>query len=204
MKKIMPIQTSTRPETKNFLTSSNIQTGNAVALNSAGQLVIADRTIKDASHVVGFATKAHTGGTVVTMPTQVGGTLANAGWSFPNIGKPVYLDTAGSLTQDTSSFPDTSYLVQVGVALGANQISINIHAPLLLRAIQDEDLALASGVVFKEFTHKDRSKEMQSGKLIQFDGDGNTITTIDDVNVPAEGGTLLTTNSQLICVDYGG
>lgn len=206
VKKVLPLQAGTRPETKNFLTSAVIAVGQAVAMNPAGQLVVADRTSKDTSYVVGFATKASIGGSIVTIPTQVGGNLAAAGWNFTQIGKPVYLDTAGNLVQVTSGFPEESYLVEVGLVLGANQIMVRPQPPKLLKAISDEQLALASKVVFQELAKKatlDPNKSRLTGKLIQFTDD-STIATIDDVNRPAEGGTLLTNNSMLGCVDYGG
>ena len=203
IKKVLPLQASTRPETKNFVTAAAISVGDAVALDGGGQLVRADRTIKSRSYVVGFAAKASTGGTVITLPVQVGGILASPDWAFSQLGQPVYLDINGGVVQNTTPFPDTSYLVEVGIAIGANQLSVRPQPPKLLKAINDEQLALASGAVFKQFIQKDNSKTLEDNKLTYIT-DGNTLTTRDDVDLPAEGGTLLTTNSELICVDYGG
>jgi hypothetical protein len=203
IKKVLPLQASTRPETKNFVTAAAIAVGDAVALDSGGQLVKADRTVKTKSHVVGFAVKTTVGGTIVTVPVQIAGILSSPAWAFSHLGQPVFLDINGGVVQNTTGFPDTSYLVQVGVAIGSNQISVQPQPPRSLRAIQDEQLALASGAVFKQFIQKDQTKVLEEGKLTTITG-GNTITTLDDVNLPTEGGTLLTTNSQLICVDYGG
>lgn len=203
IKKVLPLQASTRPETKNFVTAAVLAVGDAVALDSGGQIVRADRTAKNTSHVIGFAVKATTGGTIVTVPVQIGGILASPAWSFSHLGQPVFLDINGGVVQNTTGFPDTSYLVEVGIAVGANQINVRLQPPRLLKAIADEQLALASGVVFKQFIQKDQTKELNDNKLTYVTG-GNTLTTRDDVDLPAEGGTLLTTNSQLVCVDYGG
>lgn len=203
IKKVLPLQASTRPETKNFVTSAILNVGDAVALNSAGQLVRADHTAKATSHAVGFATKAHSGGTVITIPVQFGGIISSNSWNFTQQGQPVYLNTNGGVTQNTSSFPETSFLVELGIAVGHNQIAVRPQSPRLLKAIQDEQLALSSGAVFKQFLQRDQSKTLEEGKLTTITG-GNTITTLDDVHLPTEGGTLLTTNSELICVDYGG
>lgn len=202
-KKVLPLQASTRPETKNFVTAAAISTGDAVALDGGGQLVRADRTSKNTSHVVGFATKATSGGTVVTLPVQISGIWSSTAWSFADLGQPVFLDLNGGVVQETSTFPDTSYLVEVGVAVGANQINVRLQPPRLLKAIQDEQLAMASGAIFKQFIQKDQSKPLEEGKLTTV-VNGNTLTVMDDVDLPTEGGTLLTTNSLLECVDYGG
>lgn len=203
IKKVLPLQASTRTETKNFVTAAVLTVGDAVALDSGGQLTRADRTNKTTSHVVGIVTKASTGGTVVTIPVQTGGIFSSVAWSFSNLGQPVYLDINGGLVQDSSAFPNTSYLTQVGIAVGVNQISIRCEAPILLQAQEDDQLAMASGRIFKQFIQKDQSKTLEDTKL-SYVVNGNTITTKDDVNLPAEGGTLLTNNSMLECVDHGG
>ena len=207
VKKILPLQASTRPETKNFLTSSVISIGDPLAINSGGQVVPADCNAKETSHVVGFATKAHTGGTVVTTPVQVGGNLAAVGWTFTEIGQPVFLDIAGGLTQDTSAFPETAYITEVGIAIGANQIMVKPKAPVLLKVINDENLAVASKVIFSSLdkaAKRDKTKTNQTGVLVQFKADGETLETLDGVSAPAEDGVLLTNNSMLECVNYGG
>lgn len=203
IKKVLPLQASTRPETKNFVTAAEIAVGDAVALDSGGQLIRADRTLRTRSHVVGFAVKASSGGTVITLPVQIAGILSSNAWNFTQIGQLVFLDINGGVVQNIESFPDTSYLVEVGIAMGHNQINVRLQSPRLLKAIQDEQLALVSGAVFKQFIQKDNSKALEDNKLT-YVTNGNTITTRDDVNLPTEGGTLLTTNSELICVDYGG
>lgn len=203
IKKVLPLQANIRPETKNFVTAAEITAGDVVALDSGGQLVRADRTVRARAHVIGVAAKTHTGTTVVTLPVQITGVFSSNSWSFTQLGQPVFLDVEGGIVQNTSSFPDTSYLVQIGIAMGHNQIAIKTMAPRLLKAIEEERLAISSGAVFKHFIHRDTSKTLEDNKLT-YVTEGNTLTTRDDVNLPAEGGTLLTTNSELICVDYGG
>jgi len=203
IKKVLPLQASTRPETKNFVTAAVLAVGDVVALDSGGQLIRADRTNKTRSHVVGIAVNSSVGGTVVTIPVQTGGITASGSWNFANLGQPVYLDINGGVVQDTSAFPNTSYLTKVGIAIGANQIAVQPEAPILLQAQIDDELAMASGAVLKQFIQKDQSKTLEDTKL-SYVVNGNMISTRDDVDLPAEGGTLLTNNSMLECVDHGG
>jgi hypothetical protein len=90
-----------------------------------GQVNYADNTLADALTVCGITTGAVIGGAVATV--QASGSLTEPSWTW--VAGPVYLAANGNLTQ---SVPVSGVVLQVGVALSATELFIDIKTPIAL------------------------------------------------------------------------
>jgi hypothetical protein len=102
-----------------------INSAQAVALNSTGEAIIADNGAESTAIVVGFAQQSDAG----SVDVQKFGRMTNAGWSFSDIGGPVYLGAAGALIQDVSVLVTGNIAIQVGTAINATTLEIGIGTP---------------------------------------------------------------------------
>jgi len=124
----IPLNQST-VEFKNVLTSAALAIGDVVALNSSGMAVKADKSNGDLIVAVGFVMTASAGGASITIPIRNKGVMMKSGWNFVS-GKPVYLSNTGGVTQTLSSIQPTDWTVELGMAVGVNQIEVNIRQPI--------------------------------------------------------------------------
>jgi len=97
----------------------------AVALNSSGQAIIADKTTEETALVVGFAIQSADG----SVDVQKFGRMTNPAWNFTDVGGPVYLGFTGGLLQDVATFATGDIAIQVGVAISATTLEIGIGTP---------------------------------------------------------------------------
>jgi len=97
----------------------------AVALDNAGQAIVADNRDENTAIVVGFAQRID--GEFVDV--QKFGRITNATWAFVDIGGPVYLGLNGALIQDVAEIVTGSIAIQVGTAVSATTLEIGIGTP---------------------------------------------------------------------------
>jgi hypothetical protein len=124
----IPLNQSTA-EFKNVLTSAALAIGDVVAINVSGVAVKADKSNSNLVNAVGFVMVASAGSALVTIPVRNKGIIANPAWNFIS-GKPVYLSNNGAVTQTFSSIQPTDWTVELGIAIGVNQIDVNIRQPI--------------------------------------------------------------------------
>jgi hypothetical protein len=186
---------------KNFLTSSALAVGNVVALNSSGLLVKADKSNANLLNVMGVVLTASPGGSVVTIPVLNQGIAQNSSWSFIS-GSPVYLASNGNVTQDTSSFSSSDWIVELGTAIGVNQMTMGIRRAVANTATHASPYAVSSGAVYDALAGKvSLGSSITSGKLAIF----TNITTVgsaDTLTLPETPGTIMTDSSDIIGEDY--
>jgi len=132
---------------RSFLTSAVLAIGDVVALNSGGLLVKADKSNGSLLNVVGFVMTASAGGAVITIPVRNGGLVQKAGWTF-TIGLPVYLSSTGGVTQTTASFAGSDWIVELGTAIGVNQIQVGIQRAVANAATSGNQYAITAGAVY--------------------------------------------------------
>ena len=192
------------PETKNFLTSSALAIGDVVALDSSNLLVKADRSNPARLSVVGFMKSATTSGPVVSAPVQTTGIVQKAGWNFTSLGQPVFVDLNGALVQDASGFNSTDHILEVGVAVGVNQILIDIKPPISVGVQMNSRYSVTSKALFQITGNKANlsAASRTTGKLAVWT-DSTTVGSADNLTVPNETGTILTDASIIVGVDYG-
>jgi len=185
-----------------FLTSSALAVGNVVAMNNSGVLVKADKSNSALLNVVGFVMTASAGGALVSIPVRDQGIVQNASWSFVS-GKPVYLSSTGGVTQDTSSFVGSDWIVELGTAIGVNQIQINIRRAVANSATSGSMYAITAGAVFDELAGKATLSvtPATAGKLAMFE-DSTTLGSANTLSIPAESGTIITDASSVVGQDY--
>lgn len=97
----------------------------AVALNSSGQAIVADKTTEETALAVGFAIQSADG----SVDVQKFGRMTNPAWNFTDVGGPVYLGFTGGLLQDVATFATGDIAIQVGVAISATTLEIGIGTP---------------------------------------------------------------------------
>jgi len=97
----------------------------AVALNSSGEAIVADKTLEETALVVGFAIQSESG----SVDVQKFGRMTNPAWAFADIGGPVYLGLTGGLLQDVANLVTGDIAIQVGVAISATTLEIGIGTP---------------------------------------------------------------------------
>ena len=97
-----------------------------VCLNSTGQAVYADKDfLATVQQVLGLTTGAALSGTSATLIPA--GEITEPSWSLePSM--PVYLGNNGLLTQ---AVPATGAILQVGVALAATRLLIDMKMPII-------------------------------------------------------------------------
>lgn len=105
---------------KQYVASTNISGHVAVALNSLGQLIVADCTqAQHALSVLGVTTDAVT--TLNTTLVTTSGSVEHLGWTFLQ-GYPVYLGENGQLTQ---TLPPTRQFTKIlGIAVSPTIINL--------------------------------------------------------------------------------
>lgn len=92
---------------------------------SGGNLYPVDTSVSThAEQVVGVALQS-TSTVGASVSVRLGGSVNDPGWSFSE--GPVFCAASGALTQ---SPPTTGWLLQVGVALSATTVNINIEQPI--------------------------------------------------------------------------
>lgn len=79
----------------------------------------------DAGYVVGLAVTSALAGNQVSI--QSSGEIDNAGWAFTP-GTPIFLDSGGGLAERATG---TAFDQQIGVALSATRLFINLGDPIL-------------------------------------------------------------------------
>lgn len=132
---------------RTYLSSSTLSAGDVVALSPAGLLVRADKSNADLTNVVGFMIGSNVAGAVVAVPAQFTGIVQNSAWSFAT-GKPVYVNSSGGVTQITSSFGVSDWVIELGTAIGVNQIQINIRRAVARKVVpENADYAVSSNAV---------------------------------------------------------
>jgi len=189
---------------KMFLTNSALAVGDVVALDSSGTLVKADRSDPARLAVVGFMKNATTSGLAVSTPVQVTGIIQKIGWNFTSFGQPVFVDTDGTLTQDISGFNNTDHILEVGIAVGVNQVMIGIKEPISVGVQMNSRYSVTSKALFQVTNNKTNlsAAARTPGKLAVWT-DSTTIGSTDNLTVPNETGTILTDASTIVGVDYG-
>ena len=131
---------------RSYLTSSTIAIGDIVAMNSSGLVVKADKASSDSSNVLGVSLTATTAGSVSPISVQYLGIAQNAAWSFVS-GHPVYLNSSGGVVQLTTTFISTDFIVELGTAIGANQLQFGIRRPIANQVVAGEPHAVSSDAV---------------------------------------------------------
>ena len=107
--------------------AATVSGGRAVALNADGEAIHADGADDDfAWRVVGLALNGANLGNPVTIATA--GEVEEPTWSWIE-GKPVFLGSAGSLTQTP---PTSGFILVVGSAVGATRILVNVQQPIFI------------------------------------------------------------------------
>ena len=100
--------------------------GHRAVVLSAGQAVYADNTAAaHANRVIGITTGAATSGSGATI--QSAGELT--GMTGLTVDAPIYLSTAGTLTQTA---PTTGFIQQLGIALSATAMLVEIQPAIIL------------------------------------------------------------------------
>jgi hypothetical protein len=190
---------------KTFLTNSTLAVGDVVALDSSNLLVEADRSNPARLSIVGFMKSATTSGPVVSTPVQVAGIVQKAGWNFTSLGQPVFVDLNGALTQDISGFNTTDHILEVGIAVGANQIMIGIKEPISVGVQMNSRYSVTSKSLFQVTSNKTNisAAAHTPGKLAAWT-DSTTVGSVDNLTIPNETGAILTDASTIVGVDYGG
>jgi hypothetical protein len=200
----IPLNTSaTSVEYKNFLTDTALAPGDWVELTAAGKVQKANKS--SYNRIVGVAMKTVNAGSLQTTQIQVKGTVVKAGWSFGSVGQPVYIGTDGNVTQSIVGFAPTDVLIEVGLALGANQILIDMKTPILYQVSQNGALAVASSVIYAELAKKVtrdlNDAAVGTGQIAVFTLSG-ALAAAADLTLPPEGGQILTNRSTIVGVDY--
>jgi len=103
----------------------------AVAIDSTGKAILADNATEAAANVVGISLSTDTSGDGA-LQVQKTGRVTHSAWAFADIGGPVYLGTAGALLQGTESILSGQIAIQIGTAISASILEINIGTPFLM------------------------------------------------------------------------
>ena len=187
---------------RSFLTSAVLAIGDVVALNSGGLLVKADKSNGSLLNVVGFVMTASAGGAVITIPVRNGGLVQKAGWTF-TIGLPVYLSSTGGVTQTTASFAGSDWIVELGTAIGVNQIQVGIQRAVANAATSGNQYAITAGAVYDALATKPTLSltAATTGKLAMF-SDPTTLASANTLTIPVESGTIITDASNVDGTDY--
>lgn len=101
--------------------AANISSGQAVYYTSSG-INIASKSSSSTAPAIGILTESVTTGN--SGKVQLRGVYQNNGYSFSNIGKPVFLSSSGGLTQTPPNTPGEICQV-LGIAIGSDMILIN-------------------------------------------------------------------------------
>jgi hypothetical protein len=100
----------------------------AVALDGTGAAILADYSSDLTSGLVGIAIGLH----APLVDVQKFGRVINAAFAFADIGGPVYLGAGGALVQGTENITSGHVVLQVGTAIAADLLEINIGTPFLM------------------------------------------------------------------------
>lgn len=111
-------------DTIQVVLGETITTGNAVCISSSG-FMKADKDDPDKAKVVGFATASGNAGNSVSIRVSA----QQGGFTGLTAGSPIFLDTAGDITQIV---PTSGFAVRLGVALSATDILVELAQPIKL------------------------------------------------------------------------
>ena len=189
-------------EFKTLLTNSALAAGDVVALNTSGLVTKADKSNSLLLNVMGFVMSATAGGAVVSVPVRNQGIMQHAGWNF-QAGSPVYLASNGTVTQNISTWPATDYIVELGVAIGVNQIEVNIRRAVANTAAVSNPYAVTAGALYAATVVKANLSVVTptAGKLAMF-SDSSTLASANSLTIPVQAGTIITDASDVSGADY--
>lgn len=197
----IPLNQSTI-EYRNYLTSSTLAFATVVAVNEDGLLVKADKADSTLLNVVGFVLTATAGGAMSTVPVKYKGIIQNPAWNFV-AGKPVYLTSAGGVTQLISSFASTDWIVELGTAIGVNQLQIEIRRAVANSVATAGLYGVTGSAVQAALASKAglSATAATAGKLAVFDTT-TSLTSANTLTIPAKAGTIITDSSDVVGTDY--
>jgi len=120
--------------------ASSISSGQPVYIDTAGKARLADASALSTARVAGLATTAASAGAFVSYTRNQASTLANINSLVDNVsngllepGKYYWLSVnEGKLTRTPDTSTTGAVLVQIGLALGTNEIQIEIQAPVVI------------------------------------------------------------------------
>lgn len=106
--------------------ANDISGHKAIAVKNDGLAYYADANTITTSGVLGISTNAALAGDIVRV--QCSGALTHSGWSFVP-GKPVFVSSNGSLTQNVSG---SAYVSIIGTAISATTLIIEVQQTVYL------------------------------------------------------------------------
>ena len=113
---------------KQYISSANISGHVVVALNSLGQLIVADcRQSQHALAIVGITTNAVTTGNATLVSDS--GSVEHLGWTFLQ-GYPVYIGENGQLTQTLPS--SRAFTKIIGIATSPTIVNLQLQPAIFI------------------------------------------------------------------------